>query len=334
MVLEGFGLVVHGRRTSRRPWAFIVGLASVACRHPHNQWPSSCTTFGDTRAASPVILRGVESHHPIKGDYVPGRFRPPSVVTLEIAGRDIHTLTERLTNGSHGPVHLSGGPAPDPSSGNRSQWYSWVLVSAGISSDSLRVTAIDDDRFDDLAETGQPLWREVSVPIPGALEEQERTIERLRKQREELGRVPSGVPAAGPTHERVWRRVGSVVGRVPTPKVIADTFDLTERHRTRMGIDGPYRSLDPSASNPRPTYWHDAWIREDDQSLVIHASGGIHEEPHSIVIDDSEDHVTVTLMVGDSDHVGPRIGIAHTWWFEVRLPRPLHHRFLRDGDEV
>jgi hypothetical protein len=171
-------------------------------------------------------------------------------------------------------------------------------------------------------------------PHPGALEAQERRIERLRKQREELGRVPSGVPAAGPTHDRVWRRVGSVVGRVPTPKVIADNVDLTERHRTRTGMDGPYRSLDPSASNPRLTYWHDAWIREDDQSLVIQASGSVHEEPHSIVIDDSGDHVTVTLMVGDSDHVGPRIGIAHTWWLEVHLPRPLHHRFLRDGIEV
>ena len=276
----------------------------------------------------------MESHYPIKGDYVPGRFRPPSVVTLEIVGTDIHTLTERLTNGSHGPIHLSGGPEPGPSSSNESQWYSWVLVSAGTSSDSLRVTAIDDDRFDDLAVAGQPLWSEVSVPIPGALEEQKRRIERLRKQREERGRVPSGVPAAGPTHERVWRRVGSVLARVPTPKVIADNFDLTERHHTRMGMDGPYRSLDPDASNPRPTHWQDAWIREDDRSLVIHASGAIHEEPHSIVIDDSGDRVTVTLMVGDNDHVGPRIGIAHTWWFEAHLSQRLHHRFLRDGGEV
>ena len=294
----------------------------------------SCAAFGDARAASPVILREVESHYPIKGHYVPRRFRPPSVVTLEIAGKDIDALTERLKEGSYGPVHMSGGPEPDTSSSNGSQWYSWVLVSPGASSDSLCVTAIDDDRLDDRAVAGQPLWREVSVPIPGALEEQERRIEKLRKQREERGRAPSGVPAAGPTHERVWRRVGSVVGRVPTPKVIVDNFDLAERHRLRMGMDGPHRSLDPNAPNPRPTFWHDAWIKEDDQSLVMHASGGIHEEPHSIVIDDSGDHVTVTLMVGDSDRVGPRIIIAHTWWFEVHLPRRLHHRFLRDGDEV
>jgi hypothetical protein len=200
----------------------------------------------------------VESHYPIKGDCVPGRFRPPSVVTLEIAGKDIYTLTEQLKKGSHGPVHVSGGPDPDPSSDNESQWYSWVLVSPGTSSDSLCVTAIDDDPFDDLAVAGQRLWKEVSVPIPGALEEQERRIEKLRKQREELVRPPRGVPAAGPTHERVWRGVGSVVGRVPTPKVIADNFDLALRHRLRTGMDGPYRSLDPSASNPRPPFWHDA----------------------------------------------------------------------------
>jgi hypothetical protein len=276
----------------------------------------------------------VESHYPLKGDYVPGRLRPPSVVTLEIAGEDIHTVTEQLTKGSNGPVLVSGGPEPDPSSDNESQWYSWVLVSPGPSSDSLCVTSIDDDRMDDRAVAGQPLWTEVSVAIPGALEEQERRIETLRKQREERGRLPSAVPAAGTTHERVWRRVGSVVGRVPTPKVIADNVDLTKRHHTRMGMDGPYRSLDPDAPHPRPTLWHHAWIREDDRSLVIHATGGGHEEPHSIVIDDSEDHVTVTLMVGDSDHGGPRNGLAHMWWFEVHLPQKLHRRFLRDGHEV
>jgi hypothetical protein len=39
-------------------------------------------------------------------------------------------------------------------------------------------------------------------------------------------------------------------------------------------------------------------------------------------------------MVGDSGHVGPRIGPAHLWWFEARLPEPLHGRFLRDGEET
>ena len=294
----------------------------------------SRTAFRGTAPASPAILRDVENHYPHKGDYVPGRLRPPSVVTLEIVGKEIGTLTEHLTKGTLGPVHVSGGPDPDPSSVSASQWYSWVLVSPGASSESLRVTAIDDDRLDDRAMAGQPLWKEFSVPIPGALEEQERRIETLRKQREERGRVPSGVPAAGPTHERVWRRVGSVVGRVPTPKVIADNVDLTKRHLTRMGMDGPYRSLDPNAPNPRPRFWHDAWIREDDRSLVIHAIGGGHEEPHSIVIDDSGDHVTVTLMVGDSDQVGARTGMAHIWWFELQLPRQLNSRLLRDGHEV
>jgi hypothetical protein len=276
----------------------------------------------------------VESHYPAKGDYVPGRLRPPSVVTLEIAGDDIGTLTEQLKEGSYGPIHVSGGSAPDPSSINDSQWYAWVLVSPGTSSDSLFVTAIDDDRLDARAAAGQPLWRAVSAPIPGALEEQTRTIEQLRGEREERVRTPSCVPAAGPTHERIWRRVGSVVRRVPTPKVIADNFDLTERHHPRMGMDGPYRSLDPNAPNPRSKPWHDAWIRENEQSLVIHASGGVHEEPHSIVIDDSGDHVTVTLMVGDSDRVGPRVGIAHIWWFEIHLPQRLRHRSLRDGHEL
>jgi hypothetical protein len=275
----------------------------------------------------------VESHYPIKGDYIPERHHPPSVVTLEVAGKDIGTLTEQLKEGSHGPVHVSGGSEPDPSSLNDSQWYAWVLVSPGASPDSLCLTAIDDDRLASRAVAGQLLWKEASVPIPGALEEQQRRIEELRKQRDERGLVPSGVPAAGPTHERAWRSVGTVVSRVPTPKVIADNFDLAERHHPRKGMDGPYQSLDPHAPNPRPTFWHDAWMRDDDQTLVIHASGGIHEKPHSIVIDDSGDHVTVTLMVGDSDHVGPRILIGCIWWFEVRLPEPLHDRFLRDGEE-
>jgi hypothetical protein len=274
----------------------------------------------------------VASHYPIKGDYVPERFHPPSVVTLEVAGEDIGTLTQRLEEGSHGPIHLSGGLEPDASSANAAQWFSWVLVSPGTSADSLRVTAIDDDRFDALAAAGQPLWTEASIPIAGAIEEQQRRIEELREQRESGGSSPTSAPAAGPTHERVWRRVGIVVDRVPTPQVIADNFDLAERHPTRRGMDGPYRKLDPQAPNPRPKFWHQAWIGDDEQSLVIHASGGLHEEPQSIVIDDSKDHVTVTLMVGDSGQTGP--SPAHLWWFEVRLPEPLLDRFLRDGEEA
>jgi hypothetical protein len=92
----------------------------------------------------------------------------------------------------------------------------------------------------------------------------------------------------------------------------------------------PPVTLDLHAPNPRPI----TRIRDDGRSLVIHASGGVHEEPHSIAIDDSGDHVTVTLMVGDGDHVGLRIGIARIRWFELRLPKPLLDRFLRDGEEI
>ena len=54
MVLGGFGLVVHERRTSRRPWAFIVEGASVACRDAHNQWGrlSGPTVAGRGRVSS------------------------------------------------------------------------------------------------------------------------------------------------------------------------------------------------------------------------------------------------------------------------------------------
>jgi hypothetical protein len=173
------------------------------------------------------------SHCPIKGDYVPRRFHAPSVVTLQVAGEDIGTLTAGLDEGSHGPILVSGGLEPDRSSADVSPWFSWVLVSPGTSADSLRVTAIDDDRLGGLAAVGQPLWTETSIPIPGAMEEQQRRIEELRKQRESRGPSPTSAPAAGPTRERIWRRVGTVIDHVPTPQVIADNFDLAERHPTR-----------------------------------------------------------------------------------------------------
>jgi hypothetical protein len=126
----------------------------------------------------------------------------------------------------------------DRSWANASPWFSRVLVSPGTSADSLRVTAIDDDRLAALAAAGQPLWTERSIPISGAMEEQQRRIEELRRQRESRGPSPTRAPAAGPTRERIWRRVGTVIDRVPTPQVIADNFDLADRHLTRRGSTG------------------------------------------------------------------------------------------------
>ena len=54
VVLGGIGLVVHGRWTSRRPWAFVVGARTLPMPHPNEQWLLRCTsrTLLESRSVS------------------------------------------------------------------------------------------------------------------------------------------------------------------------------------------------------------------------------------------------------------------------------------------